>query len=39
MPEKTVYYINEKGHNYFHELMEKYSTNFSNIYFDFKVLL
>jgi len=35
MPEKTVYYINEKGHNYFHELMEKYSTNFSNIYFDF----
>lgn len=39
MPEKTVYSINEKGHKYFHELMDKYSTNVSSIYFDFSAFI
>lgn len=39
MPEKTVYSVNEKGHKYFHELMDKHSTNVSNIYFDFSAFI
>jgi DNA-binding PadR family transcriptional regulator len=35
MPEKTIYKINQKGKNYFLELMEKYSSNPEGIYFDF----
>jgi DNA-binding PadR family transcriptional regulator len=35
MPEKTIYTINDKGLNLFHELMQKYSQEVNNVYFDF----
>lgn len=35
MPEKTIYTINQKGIRYFFELVETYSDDTSNIYFNF----
>ena len=35
MPEKTIYTINEKGRNYFMQLMSQYSENPGIIYVDF----
>ncbi|MBC3796696.1 PadR family transcriptional regulator [Acetobacterium tundrae] len=35
MPEKTIYTINEKGRNYFMQLMHQYSENPGTVYVDF----
>jgi DNA-binding PadR family transcriptional regulator len=35
MPEKTIYYINQKGSDYFLTLMKHYSSEINYIYFDF----
>ena len=35
MPEKTIYAINEKGRNYFLNIMDKYSEKPEKIYIDF----
>lgn len=39
MPEKTIYTINEKGEEYFIELMEKYSKQPESIYIDFTAVI
>jgi DNA-binding PadR family transcriptional regulator len=39
MPEKTIYYINEKGIAYFYELMEYSSNHIGSVYFDFNAFL
>lgn len=39
MPEKTIYTINEKGREYFLELMSKYSTDPGNVYVDFSAFV
>ncbi len=38
-PEKTVYTINEKGTQYFYELMEHYATAMTPMYFEFNTFL
>lgn len=35
MPEKTIYFINEKGRSYFIHMMEKYAEEPGKIYIDF----
>jgi len=39
MPEKTVYTLNKKGKELFHDLMQKYSREVNNIYFDFSAFI
>ncbi len=39
MPEKTLYSINEKGKQYFDELMEESSKNVGQVYFEFNAFL
>lgn len=39
MPEKIVYTINEKGKEYFMQLMKKYSEDPGNIYIDFAAFI
>lgn len=39
MPEKNVYTMTDKGHDYFLKLMENYSKDFGNTYFSFTPVL